>query len=245
MVADTPSLEIEGMPASVEAGESVRVDATLEAGASEVELELRVDGETVASEQLEPSEAGTETVELEWETGPDAVGEHEVAVTGAGESVTGSVTVEEKPAAFGVSFEMADEHVSPDGIATVLAAIENEGTLEGTEQVSFLVDGETEATEQVTLAGQATTTLEFAHRASGETATITLAVEAENERAETSVEVVTGSVTSLRKLKSKGGMGPFGWLMLLGMAILLVPLLPFILLIKLVDVVFGQGGVVR
>lgn len=51
---------------------------------------------------------------------------------------------------------------------------------------------------------------------------------------------MTESVSKTREPESKSGMGVFGWLMFLGMVIILVPLLPFILLIKLVDTVFGD-----
>jgi len=51
---------------------------------------------------------------------------------------------------------------------------------------------------------------------------------------------MTESVSEPRKAESKSGMGVFGWLMFLGMVIVLIPLLPFIVLIKLVDVVFGD-----
>ncbi len=52
---------------------------------------------------------------------------------------------------------------------------------------------------------------------------------------------MTESVSKTREPESKSGMGVFGWLVFLGMVIILVPLLPFILLIKLVDTVFGDG----
>jgi hypothetical protein len=41
------------------------------------------------------------------------------------------------------------------------------------------------------------------------------------------------TVTPRREPASKGGMGIFGWLIFLGMAILLLPLLPLYLLLKL------------
>jgi len=50
---------------------------------------------------------------------------------------------------------------------------------------------------------------------------------------------MTESVSKSREPESKSGMGVFGWLIFLGMAVILVPLLPFIVLINLVDVVFG------
>ncbi|MEF8815010.1 MAG: hypothetical protein V5A55_14540 [Halovenus sp.] len=51
---------------------------------------------------------------------------------------------------------------------------------------------------------------------------------------------MTESVSKVREPESKSGMGVFGWLMFLGMVIILIPLLPFIVLIKLIDMVFGD-----
>ena len=48
---------------------------------------------------------------------------------------------------------------------------------------------------------------------------------------------MTDTVTEERKLTSKSGMGIFGWLMFLGMIILLIPLLPIYLLLKLYEIV--------
>jgi hypothetical protein len=50
------------------------------------------------------------------------------------------------------------------------------------------------------------------------------------------------TVTPQREPGSKGGMNLFGWLMFLGMVILLIPLLPLYLLLKLVSLVTGAGG---
>jgi len=46
---------------------------------------------------------------------------------------------------------------------------------------------------------------------------------------------MTDTVTPQREPESKGGMGLFGWLMLLGMVIVLLPLLPLYLLLKLYE----------
>jgi len=47
------------------------------------------------------------------------------------------------------------------------------------------------------------------------------------------------TVTPQREPASKGGMGIFGWLMFVGMAILLLPLLPLYLLLRLYGLVTG------
>lgn len=56
---------------------------------------------------------------------------------------------------------------------------------------------------------------------------------------------MTDTVTPQRELESKGGMNLFGWLMFLGMVILLIPLLPFFLLFKLYELVAGKREPVR
>lgn len=50
------------------------------------------------------------------------------------------------------------------------------------------------------------------------------------------------AVTEQRELSSKGGMGVFGWAMFLGMLVLLLPLLPFYLLLKLYERLRGGPG---
>ena len=52
---------------------------------------------------------------------------------------------------------------------------------------------------------------------------------------------MTTTVTPRREPESKGGMNLFGWLMFLGMLIVLVPLLPFYILLKLYDLVTSRG----
>jgi hypothetical protein len=49
------------------------------------------------------------------------------------------------------------------------------------------------------------------------------------------------TVTKPREPDSKSGMGIFGWLMLLGMIILLIPLLPIVVLLKLYELITGEN----
>lgn len=53
------------------------------------------------------------------------------------------------------------------------------------------------------------------------------------------------TVTPRREPVSKSGMGIFGWLIFLGMAILLLPLFPLYLLLKLIELVTGKNTVDR
>jgi hypothetical protein len=40
-------------------------------------------------------------------------------------------------------------------------------------------------------------------------------------------------------------MGAFGWAIAIGMAIVLIPLIPFVLVLKLVDILFGSNEQAR
>lgn len=51
---------------------------------------------------------------------------------------------------------------------------------------------------------------------------------------------MTETVTPQRELGSKDGMGLVGWLVAIPIALILLPLLPIVLLIKLIDVVAGS-----
>jgi hypothetical protein len=48
------------------------------------------------------------------------------------------------------------------------------------------------------------------------------------------------TVTPQRKLGSKDGMGLVGWAIAIPIALILLPLLPIFLLIKLIDMLFGS-----
>lgn len=48
------------------------------------------------------------------------------------------------------------------------------------------------------------------------------------------------TVTPIRELKSKSGMGIVGWIVFLGMLILLFPLIPFYILLKLYEYATGN-----
>ena len=235
--------EIDGT--TVRAGETVSVTVAVENGgtdAGELAVELAVDGEQVESETLELDAGAGETVEFDWTAGPDAVGTVDLTAETPTDSATATVTVEDAPAEFAVSIESATGHVSEGGTATLVVTVTNEGTLAGTQEVEFRVDGEPRETRTLELGGQASETLEFEHEVTdGDAPETTLTVASEDDEVETSVPVLSPTVTPLRKLGSKSGMGPFGWLIFLIMVILFIPLIPILVLIKLFDMLFGRG----
>ena len=236
-VAD--SVDIGTLDTTVRAGESISTTVTAGDDAGKLTVELVVDGTTVDTGTLDP-DRGTGSVALGWTAPASAVGTAEVTVeTPAGASSV-SVTVEDTPAEFAVGLDTAPEHVSAGNTATVVAGIENEGTSAARATVEFLVDGDTEETLTRELDGQTGDTVSFEYTVSAEDAPeVTVGVETSDDTAETTVPVVTGSVTPLRSLRSKNGMGVFGWFVLAGMAVLLLPLLPVLAVLKLLDVLSG------
>lgn len=252
----SPTVEIEEVETTLQAGETLTVSALVEVAASEgdgdedsgngegeateLPVELLIDGETVTSETSEIVPDESASVELEWTPGPEDVGSAELGVEVSGDTVTESITVADAPAEFAADIEAADEHLPAGGTASVTAAVENTGTTAGSTSVEFRVAEDTVATEELDLAGQEHATVEFTHDvAESDSPEVTLTVATDDNSDDTTVAVVTGSVTIPRTFGSKGGMGVFGWLMFLGMVILLVPLLPVIAVIKLFDILFG------
>lgn len=51
---------------------------------------------------------------------------------------------------------------------------------------------------------------------------------------------MTDTVTQTRQFESKGGMGVVGWLIFLGMVVLMIPLLPLYLLLLLYETIAGD-----
>jgi len=239
------TVDIEEIDGPVRAGETVSVAVTVEndgADAGEVAVKLAADGEQVDSETLELDADAGETVEFDWTAGADAVGTVDLAAETTTDSATATVTVEDAPASFAVETDSVDEHVSEGGTATLVVTVTNEGTLPDTQKIEFRVGGEPRETTTLELEGQASETLEFEHEVpEGDAPETPLAVASEDDEAEASVPVVPPTTTPLRKLRSKSGMGPFGWLMFVIMVILFIPLIPILVLIKLFDMLFGRG----
>ena len=221
-------------------------DATDTDGEEQEEAPLSVDlldfdGEAVDSAEIEVAPGETETADLEWT--PEAAGSGEVTVQSGDASATAAVTVEEAPAAFEVEIISADEYVPEEGTATLVVEVTNTGTLEGSGAIELSIDGERAEARTLSLAGGETETIEFTRRLKPEHGPeLTLTVSTDADSADTTIGVVAGTVTPLRPIGSKSGMGIFGWLVFLGMAILLLPLLPLYALLKLLDALFGGNG---
>lgn len=242
-------VDIETVAGAVDAGETLTVDVTVENEGSEpgeTTVELAAAGDQVDTESVELDGGAAETVTFEWTPGADAVGTVELSAATGTEAATESVTVEDAPAEFTVDIDAVDEHVSVGGTITALVDVTNEGTLAGTQDIEFRVAGTVRETRRLELDGQAEETVQFTHEVTtAESPESTVRVASEHTEDETSVPVVAGTVTPLRQMGSKGGMGVFGYLVFAGMAILLLPLLPFLAVLKLVDLVTGRGDTAR
>jgi hypothetical protein len=250
MAEDQPAytVDIEETTAPVPADETLVVTVTVEnagdsPGTETVELLDFDDEQADGSDDLELDAGEDQTVELEWTPPAAAVGSGDITVATPGDSATASVTVEDVPATFEVEITSADEHVSVGGRATIVAEITNTGTLEGSQAIELLIDDERAEARTLSLAGSDSETVEFTRRIEDEHAPeLAVTVSTAADSAETTVEIIEGTVTPLRTFTSKSGMGVFGWLIFAGMLILLLPLLPLLALLKLLDVLSDRIG---
>lgn len=246
----TLAVDVEEATTPVTAGDTLTVTVTVTntGDNGEATVRLLADGEETASTDVELDADGEQTVELEWETTNDDVGEHECTVETDDDSDAVAVTVEDAPASFDVEITSAPAHITSGQSITVVATVTNTGTLEGTQSSTFSVDDETQETvSDVTLASEQSEEFEFTYGTtdSEDAPDVAVAVASEDDTANQTVPVVTTSVTRLREMGSKSGMSLFGYLMFFGMIILLIPLLPFILLIRLVNFLADEDRPVR
>ena len=249
MAEDQPAytVGIEETTAPVRAEETLVVTVGVEntgdsAGTGAVEL-LGFEGRVAdESDDLELGAGESNSLELEWVPPARAVGTGEITAQSPTDSATASVTVENVPATFESDITSADEHVSVGGRAAVVAEITNTGTVDGSQAVELFVDDERTEVRTLAVAGGESETVEFTHRVEEDGSELSVTVSTAADSADTTVEVVEGTVTSLRTFNSKGGMGVFGWLVLGGMLILLLPLLPLVVAVKLFDVLSDRIG---
>jgi hypothetical protein len=243
------TVDIEAVEGTVRAGETVAVTvAVANEGSDEGEttVELEADGQQVASESVDLDGEATVTTEFEWTPDADAVGTVELTASTGTEAATETVTVEDAPAEFTVAVDAVDEHVSAGGTVTVTATVTNEGTLAGSQKLEFRAEETAVETRALDLAGQTEETVAFEREVTEEMAPeLTVTVASDDDEADASVPVVAGTVTPLRNMGSKSGMGLFGYLIFAGMAILLIPLLPILAVLKLVDMLTGREDAVR
>ncbi|GAB3031178.1 CARDB domain-containing protein [Natronobiforma cellulositropha] len=157
MAEETPefSLEILETNAPVEAGETLTVTATVEntgtaAGEQTVTLEVGGEVRDTRTVSLDPDE--TDSVTLEWKTGDDDAGDHEVTISSDDDSASEPITVEAvAEAVFVVDALETNAPVEAGETLTVTATVENTGTAAGEQTVALEVGGEVRDTRTVSL----------------------------------------------------------------------------------------------
>jgi len=253
MTEQEPSVavDVEETTSPVEAGETLSVSVAVEnTGETETTTGLELqnfDGEQVDTTDEQTLDSGeSETVDLEWETETGDAGSGEVTVTNGAESASEAVTLEDAPAFFDVEIPKADDNVTKGETIAVTITVENTGGLQGTQEVEITVNEEQVETRGVTLDGGETETMELEYEtATEDVPDINVTASTDDDSASVTIPVVEQSVTPIRKTGSKEGMGAFGWAIAIGMAIVLIPLIPFVLVLKLVDMLFGSNEQAR
>ena len=168
--------DLEPEDATVDQGDLIDVSATVtnDGGQEDTqEIVLDIDGDEVDSQEVTLDEGESETVEFTDVDTADLDGTYTHTVSSDDESVSGTLTVDvDEPAEFTVSgLDPADAEFDEDDGAleslTVSATIENVGDLEGTQTITLDIDGDDVASEELTLAGGDSATVELTADASG------------------------------------------------------------------------------
>lgn len=125
-------------------------------------VELRLNGDTVDSTQVELEPGDSQTVTFDSvDTSALAPGAYVHSVWTEDGEASGSLTVEEEAdAAFDVSLELSTASVEEGGSATATATVENTGDVEGTQTVTITQNGDEVASEEVTLGAGESATVE-------------------------------------------------------------------------------------
>jgi hypothetical protein len=154
---------------TIETGENVTVDVTVEntggnQGASQT-LELTVDGQVVASQDVTVNTGETQVFTLEGDTSGFAAGEYDMIASTDDSQSTATLTIEEPqaPANFQItSLSPSATTVTQGDEMTVDVEITNTGDVAGTQSILLGIGENLSQTQEVTdLAGGASTTVTF------------------------------------------------------------------------------------
>ena len=177
---------------SVVAGENLTVTARVtNEGTTRgtQEVAFAVDGGREGSERVTLAGGENVTLAFSYETETGDRPEVEVAVASENETATAAVAVL-APASFGVDLSVENSVVVGETV-TAEVIVTNEGEARGTQELSFTVDGDQQATTELTLDGSAGETLTFTYETgTGDTPEIELSVASGNETATTAVAVL-------------------------------------------------------
>ncbi|WP_254524778.1 DUF7282 domain-containing protein [Natrinema caseinilyticum] len=179
-------VSIAGTNSPVERGDPIAVEAIVEnvggrAGTQNVSIAVGGTTGEAATVSLESGE--TRSVTLNYETADLDPGEYPVEIATANETAETTVAVEPSgdPAAFAITDVSAPETGRAGAAVTVAVTIRNQGDREGTQTVTYSIDGRQAAEASVTLAGGQATTLSFTPTLPTGTSTHTIATEDDQE----------------------------------------------------------------
>jgi len=151
---------------AVVVGETVTAEATVtnegEATGSRT-VTFTVDGVEYATDNITVGPGEQDTVSFGYETSAADLPEIAVTVQTEESSVTETVTVQE-PARFEVTLESMQQEVTVGEHLTVNATVSNEGGLNGSQTLSFSVDGVEQESTELSLASQQSETVSFGYR---------------------------------------------------------------------------------
>ncbi|SFK75688.1 hypothetical protein SAMN04487950_0939 [Halogranum rubrum] len=172
-VVEPPNFEVSGLTptdVTVTQGDLVDVSATIENTGDEEatqSVSFQVDGSVVASQDVTLAGGASTTVSFEdIDTSSLDAGSYTHGVYTDDDEQTATLTVEEPVTTTPANFEVSglnptDVTVTQGDLIDVGATVENTGDEEATQSVEFQVDGNVVASQDVTLAGGASTTVSF------------------------------------------------------------------------------------
>jgi PGF-CTERM protein len=184
---------------------TVRVENTASSSVSGTVV-LDVGGTRRDGTTLTLSGGETRTVTFEWQTGSGDAGSYTASVDTGADTATTSVTVAE-PSGLSVDVSSTDSPVAPGAALSVDVRVDNTGSVEVTETVALVVDGEQRDSREVTLSpGDArTVTLTWSDATAGE---YTATVEGASDSDSTAVAVRSPAELTVDVAGTNGPLSP-------------------------------------
>jgi PGF-CTERM protein len=208
-LAPALSASITSTTSPVATGETLSVTARIEnTASSEVSgtVVLDVGGTRRDATTLTLSGGEARTVTFEWQTGSGDAGSYTASVDTGADTATTSVTVAE-PSGLSVDISSTDSPVAPGETLSVDVRVDNTGSVEVTETVALVVDGEQRDSRGVTLSpGDARTiTLTWSDATAGE---YTATVEGASDSDSTGVAVRSPAALTVDVAGTNGPLSP-------------------------------------
>jgi len=194
------AVSVTDIKGSVLAGESLTAEYEV-TNTGDVEatqtVEFAVNGTTEDTQSVTLGGGETSAGNFSYQTGVGDVPAVNVSVASADDTVTGTVTVL-APAEFAVAITDVEDPVIAGAELTVDYEVTNEGDAEATQTVGFSVNGTTEGTTNVTLAGGETFTGTFAYATgAGDIPQVTVAVSSADDTDTATANVSQGDILAV------------------------------------------------